>query len=362
MGKDSGHLTDGDPAFDNPSRIQSKRSHQWFVDAAEPELFPNKKQVVQTPTTKSSLGISNANVSLWENASSFQPVPNQFINRLFGSETGNPVNFTERNTAVGTDNLNMRRKGTEEQFGNDAFVGLSICHATEDPDNGLSYGGIRKVKVNHVKDADNGMHAPNEHSYNMENNSNLSMGHTYNRGDETTFISMGQAYNKEDDNVTLMGHTYNRGDAHIRSISSSYDKGDDNTISIAHNFNKGDSNTISFGGFNDEADIHMVRPMSSYELYNQSSVQTPETASEKELDAAKANAVVSVTEGAKSRPEPVSKIKPEFKPSKKEAPNSFPSNVRSLISTGMLDGVPVKYISLSREVYLFFLFPLSPFL
>lgn len=34
----------------------------------------------------------------------------------------------------------------------------------------------------------------------------------------------------------------------------------------------------------------------------------------------------------------------------KSCQKNYPPNVRSLLSTGILDGVPVKYISLSREV------------
>jgi hypothetical protein len=35
---------------------------------------------------------------------------------------------------------------------------------------------------------------------------------------------------------------------------------------------------------------------------------------------------------------------------RKAPPNNFPSNVKSLLSTGMFDGVPVKYVSWSRDV------------
>ncbi|KAA8549234.1 hypothetical protein F0562_000918 [Nyssa sinensis] len=338
MAKGVGHLTDGDTAFDNPSRIEPKRSHQWFADAAEPDLLPNKKQAVQVPNSKSNPGIFTANAPPWENASSFHSVPNQFIDRLFGSESSRLVNFNERNASpVETDNLNMRKKGINEQFGNDSSVGLSISPNMEGPEACLTYGGFRKVKVNQVKDSDNGLHEPKEH--------NSSMSQVYNRGNETTFISMGQAYNKEDEGVILMGHTYNR------SMGSTSEKGDDNTISMGHSYNKGETNTISFVGFNDEADIEtLARPMNSYDLlYDQSSIQISETPSNKEFDASNASIVVSTSPIAKARPESVSKNKPDIKMARKEAPNSFPSNVRSLISTGMLDGVPVKYVSVSRE-------------
>lgn len=353
MAKGAGHVNDGDSTFDNTSRIESKRSHQWFVDAGETELFPNKKQVVQASNSKSSSGVSNANLPSWDNASSFHSMPGQFINRLFGSETASSVNFVERNMSpVGTENLNVRRKGMDDQFGEDASIGLSISpHAMEDPETCLTYGGIRKVKVNQVKDYDNGMHIPKGHSSTGEHISHLSSGQAYNRESEADFTSIGQSYN-QDDSVTLMGHTYNRGDANIRSTGPTYGSGDGNSISMGDAYSKGEGNIISFGGFPDEQDIIPVdRPLSSsYDLlYNQSSEQISETACEKEPDTSNTNAVLCATQVAKSRPESVSKNKSEFKTSRKEAPNSFPSNVRSLISTGMLDGVPVKYISLARE-------------
>lgn len=308
-------------------------------------MFPNKKQAVGIPNSTSSSEISNANIPSWDNTSGFQSEPNQFI-RLFGLETARAVNFAERNIfPVGTGTSN-------------ASVSLSTSHAMEDPEACLSYCGFRKVKVNEVKDSDSGMHAPKGHIFTTGNTSDISAVQAFNRENESNFISMGQVYDKEDDNVTLISHTYSRGDDHIGSTSPTYVKGDDNAIPISDTYSKEDSNMISFGGFHDAHDIIPVgRPIGSYDQsYNQSSVQTPEAVHEKELDASNANAVVNNTQAAKSKPESVSKNKPEFKATKKEAPNSFPSNVRSLISTGMLDGVPVKYVSLSREVKSFFFF------
>lgn len=333
MPKGAGHLSDGDTTFDNPSRIEPKRSHQWFADVAEPGLFPNKKQAVHSTSSKSTSGISNAHGSPWENTSSFHSVPNQFIDRLFGPETARPVNFTERNISpVGTDG--SRSRDIDEQFGNDSSVDLSISNAIEDPETCLSYGGIRKVKVNQVRESDSSENASKGHSYDREIDSNIPTVQDYDRGSDTSFMSIGAAYYKEDENDKLMGHTYNTGD---------------HDIPMGHPYNKGDANTISFGSYHDEPDnIPFARPISSYGLY-QSSVQISDTESERELDASNANGTLSSAQLAKLRPESASKNKSEFKMSKKEAPNSFPSNVRTLISTGMLDGVPVKYVSLSRE-------------
>ncbi|XP_058210430.1 uncharacterized protein LOC131322590 isoform X4 [Rhododendron vialii] len=272
MAKGGGHLTDGDAAYDNPSRVEPKRSHQWFADANEPELFPNKKQAVQTPNGKSTAGILNGNPPPLGTASSFLPsVPSQFMDRLFGEE---------------------HNRGSDQ-------------------------------------------------AYNQEN--------------ETDYISMGKGYSKEDESVMLMGHTY-KGNSNIRSMGYAFEKGDDSNISIGHGYNKEGFNALSFGSFQEEEpDIDpLARPLSSYEFtFDQSSVQiseTPNGPNINEVDASTAIALP-VSKVAKPRPDSASKNKSEQKVTRKEkeAPNSFPWNVKTLISTGILDGVPVKYIAVSRE-------------
>ncbi|KAL6200108.1 hypothetical protein ACLB2K_029890 [Fragaria x ananassa] len=343
MAKGAGHENDGDATFGNPSRIEPKRSHQWFVDSAEPQLFPNKKQAVHIPNSKLSVEMPNENVSL-ENPSSFQSVPHQFIDRLFGSDTASSTNFSDRNVSpVGSDDWSIRTKGIDDQFGEDAPVNLSISHAIENPEVCLGYPGIRKIKVNQVKDSDNDMHASREHGSSREYNINLPTSQAFDRTHETSFISAGQAYDKE--------HAYNQGAAHVRPLGASYGKREENVISMSDGYSKGNANMISFGGFPDELDMNtMGRAVANYDqLYHQSSVQTSESAHEKELDRTNVNAVDNTASVAKSKPESASKSKPESKLTKKQAPNSFPSNVRSLISTGILDGVPVKYVSMARE-------------
>ncbi|KAE8688744.1 zinc finger protein ZAT11-like [Hibiscus syriacus] len=271
MAKGTAHVSDGDAAFDNTSRVEPKRSHNWFVDA-EPQLFPNKKQAIQAATNKSNSGIYNSNVLPWENVSSFQSVPSQFMYRLFGSESERSVNFSDRNTSpIEADDA--RRKGLEDPFGEVASVGLSISPSIEDPESCFNYGGIRKVKVNQVKDSDN-----------------------------LIMLQQGCQF-------------------------------------------------LSFGGFHEEHEIIPVsRTLGSFDpSYCQSSNSTLEDTSRNQLGISISGSVASAAQTAKLRPESASRTKPEFKPSKKEAPNSFPSNVRSLISTGMLGGVPVKYVSLLRE-------------
>ncbi|KAL3518239.1 hypothetical protein ACH5RR_020828 [Cinchona calisaya] len=345
MPKGGGHLTDGETVFSNSSRIETKRSHQWLSDAADHEVFPNKKQAVHVPVSKPASGVPIASLA-WENASPLQSVPNQFIDRLFGSNTTGSADLSGRNLfQVDAENSNMRRKVMDDQFGGDPSVGLSMSYPLGDTETCVSYGGIRKVKVNQVKDSENGLQAAMEHNFAM------SLDRTYNRETETAFMSMRQAFGREGENVTMMSHSQNRVEASIKPLNYSFTKGDDNTVTLAHPFSKGDSNTISFGGYQDESYIDaLARPISSYDLLcHQSSLPIAETLGGKELDASNATAVVSTSQMPKPKPDSVPKNKSETKPARKEAPNSFPSNVRSLLATGMLDGVPVRYVSVSRE-------------
>ncbi|KAA8518863.1 hypothetical protein F0562_016362 [Nyssa sinensis] len=490
MAKGPGCLTDGEMTYDNSSRIEPKRSHQWFMDGSEAELFPNKKQAVEVSGHNSFSGLLNSNVSTWGNASSFHSVAGQYNERLFDPEATRTINFDDRNIlSVGTGNINMGRKVLEDPFGNDSSFGLSISHTLEDPRSGINYGGFKKVKVSQVKDSENFMSMSMGHAYTREDNNNMSMPHAYskaddssismglsfNRGDDNVmlmgdtynrdnnnFISMGQPYNKgdesnilghtykdnnngismgqsfskDDNNITTIGQTFNKGDDNTISMShtfkennnamsmgqsfskggnnittmgQTFNKGDDNTISMGHifkensndipvglsfnkgdnklsamgqtinkgdentitmghtyskvsnnnvsaghSFSKGESNIISFGGFHDDDDDDDInssgRLICSYDLLiGQSSDQRSEALSKKGLVESNSDALVTVPQMTASGAETVSKKKEEQKGSKKVPPNNFPSNVRSLLSTGMLDGVPVKYIAWSRE-------------
>lgn len=417
MTKGAGCLNDGETAYDNSSRIELKRPHQWFMDGPEVELFPSKKQAVEVPTNHLFSGMLNTNISPWGNVPSFHSFSGQFTERLFDSETTRTANFDDRNIpSLTTEKMNVGRKVNEDTFGNDSSFGLSMSHALEDPRSGLNYGAFRKVKVSQVKDSENVMSVSMPHAYNRGDNNtmltahaykaddnSISMGLTYGKGDDllsiddaydrvdNNFISMGQPYNKGDENLS-MGQTYeenansistgqttiSKGNNNIISISQTYNKVDDNTmsighifnkeedntvpmvhsfnkdenstLSIGHSYNKGESTIISFGGYDDDDTNPSGRLISSYELMmSHPSVQRSEAVNEKELATSNADAHTSTGQITASGTENISKKKDDLKMSKKVPPNNFPSNVRSLLSTGMLDGVPVKYIAWSRE-------------
>lgn len=198
-------------------------------------------------------------------------------------------------------------------------------------------------------------------SFSREDDSTISVSHSFN--DNNTAISMGQQFSNDDSNITSVGqtiskmadtnppmsHCYSKVDDNAISVSQTYSKVENNNLSMSQSFGNGESNIISFGGFNDDDDINSSgRLICSYDLLmSQSSGQQSDIVAGKRLVESNADIVTSAAQMAGSK-EFISK-KEEQKATKKPHSNSFPSNVRSLLSTGMLDGVPVKYIAWSRE-------------
>ncbi|GFY83625.1 hypothetical protein Acr_03g0003990 [Actinidia rufa] len=416
MPRDAGCLPDGDISYDTPSRIEPKRPHQWFMDASEPELVCNKKQAIEAVDTRPVSGTSKMTISPWESPSS----SGQFSDRLFGSATVKTSNLVGRSIqTIDIGNLNMERRGFEDQFGTDSSIGLSMSHTIEDT-SFINYGGIRKV-VNQVRDSEKGMSVSIGHSYSRGDNNtisidagynridnNISLGQTYDRGEENT-ISMAPIFNKTNDNFISMGHTFNKGDGSFVLMGQNYNKGDDNILSMGQPFDKGNNAFISMGhqyengkgnvisaspAFNKEQEKFMSMSSSynktgenfisvdpSYDKGDHNIVSMRPTPAKADPnvtsmgpaydkgnsrvlsmgqdynkacgleDSAENNTgpIASVVPEATSKTNAALKSKEEKAQPKKVPPNNFPSNVKSLLSTGMLDGVPVKYFSWSRE-------------
>lgn len=360
MTKGPGNENDANSTFDSPSLLDTKRAHHWFIDGCEAQVFPNKKQAIQAPNSKMTGTLSNMNVLHWEqHSANYQSVSHQLIGRIFGPESVRSADFDlTKESSVISDNLDLGRKGMEDPYGEDASVGLSISHGMEDPEASLSYGGIRKVKINQVKDNIHSLQPCLRSNSNREDSGQLSI-EGYYKEIEAGLVSVGSAYIKEDDSFNLMNQTSTDGDHHIGLLDHS-EKMDGNVVSIDDDYSKRDPNIISFGGFPDDQDIiSLGRTLGSHDpAFYESSFQPSEAVGVTELESSNFDVAISTTQIAKQKPDMSLKSRPEYK-MRKEAPNSFPSNVRSLISTGMLDGVPVKYVSVAREVNFFFLAPFN---
>ncbi|XP_038702488.1 uncharacterized protein LOC119999058 isoform X1 [Tripterygium wilfordii] len=411
MAKGTECPNDGEMNYDNSSRIDPKHSHLWSMDGPEAEFFPNKKQAVEVPNNNFFTGLLNSDASPWGHVPGFHTFSGQLTERFFDSETPSTDNFEDRNIPpVSTGKISMEGKTINDLFVGDSSFGLSISQKVDDPRSGFNHGGIRKVKVSQVKDSENVMPVAMGHAYCRLDSDTISGTDAYDKGDESS-ISMGLAYDKGNDNMMptgdscdrgnnffvklfnkgnenisigpmykendsnigkiAIGQAFSRDDSNIMSIRQTYCQADDDSIStrhihnkvdtgslsMDHTYNKGDSNNlvightysegegtiISFGGYDDNTD-------NTYELLvGQPSIQRSETVNENESTKSNAEAMASAAHVTASGAETFSKKKEDLKASKKVPPNNFPSNVRSLLSTGMLDGVPVKYIVWSRE-------------
>ncbi|KAK6117072.1 hypothetical protein DH2020_049117 [Rehmannia glutinosa] len=440
----SGSLANGEMFYDNSTRIDQKRGHQWFTDTSEQELFFNKKQAIES--IKGTPGPAVMDGSLWHEGSSSQS-EGQRADRPYSPKPVRYTTVSDKNTApIVSASIDMEKKGVENQFGNDSSICLTMSHAVEDP---LCLNtGLRKVKVNEVRISENCLpELVGNTFYPQEKNevmstifqrtgNNMFPGPTYNTADgntisldtafskiDKTFISVGQAsskrdgnfmltnqyYNGIDNNVLSIGQAFNRGNYNntmvehyekengsFISIGPTYSKGPDNffavdpfynkvnetciaynkgdpsvaigghqdgtvvslgalsynkenssILSMVESSKKGEQTTISFGGFQDNHEERDLsgRLINSYDvLLNQSSARLTGPLGKKDsaeqLGANVISAATSKTDGTHKNKE---------QKTKKGSSNNFPSNVKSLLSTGILDGVPVKYVSWSRE-------------
>jgi len=392
------------------------------VDTSEPQTLSNKKQAVEDVSDRP---VSAMNVSQWESSSGFHPVTGQFSDRLFGSGFVRSNNSVDKNIpSIGSGNINMGRNDFGNQYGNDSSIGLSMSHSIGVPSPSLNFGGIRKVKVNQVRDSDHGMPAADSNIFSIgsvynKNDDNITSGPTYDNGSGNT-IAMGHVFNKGDGNFLLMGHNYGKGDEHILSMGRSFDRGDGNIITMGQSYGKEDDNLISLGtsysmGHEsitsmgpsygksgetfttmapsyDKVDSNIASTISSFDSGSSSSLPVSQNLSnchsssisfggfhvnpqlndstgminssdplmgnqnsaqgvdsQKDLSESSPNPPANSTPKSNAKNETVVKNK-EPKTAKKPSTNSFPSNVKSLLSTGIFDGIPVKYCTWSREV------------
>lgn len=443
--KGSGDLDVGEMTCNKSSRIEQKRSQQWFPDSSDTDLFPNKKQIVEVPNPTLFSGLLTSNTSHCENASSFQPVKGHFNERLFNSETERTINLDHGNdSSVGIATMNLEINVLENSFKS----GSSF-----DPRSGLGYSGIRKVKVSQVNDSEDYMSAaleqvcasgdsdimPLSHAYSKEGDASITMGLSFTKKDENvismtnifnreddSLISMDQSYNEDDcrisigqsykinnsstrrsyclnkdaanvmammdkhailmsnpfkdsDDVILVGQSFSMDDNNVSSIGQIFNQeindtqcigqtdnnADESSLSLGHTYNtmsnrglpmglsfsNGESTIISFGGLNDFEDRSRSERLECSKdlLMGQSLVQNSEALHQKRSIDSNASLSASdaqmISHGDSSPNKQV-----EQKANNKKAPlNNFPSNVRSLLSTGIFDGVPVKYVSWSSE-------------
>ncbi|XP_058762428.1 uncharacterized protein LOC131635797 [Vicia villosa] len=446
MPRDAGCIAEESGGYENSPRVEPKRSHQWLTDTGEPEIFSNKKQAIEA--SSSDMPVSTTNASHWDTSSGFHSVTGQFSDRLFGSDLIRSVNSVDNNmSSTGSGNLNIGgRQSFGNQYGNDPSVRLSVSPTMLGPSPCLNFGGIRKVKVNQVRDSDHGMPADNN-TFSIDsgydkNDGNITSGPSYSNGSDNAdntvvigiskpgdnLLAMGHIFNKGDGNFMLMGNNYGKGDENILSTGRPVERGDGNFITMNQSFGKEDGNLISLGtsyskehesfpsmvltsGNSGEnfttvapsydngadhlssigpayvnVDSNVASTSPSFDSNNPSFLPASQnlgntsTASFGGFHAGpEPNPSGGVFSGfdplmgnqnsaqgaafqrgqIESNPDPlvnnISKsknntiVKNKEPKTAKKASNNFPSNVKSLLSTGIFDGISVKYCTWSRE-------------
>ncbi|PNX58478.1 hypothetical protein L195_g050930, partial [Trifolium pratense] len=156
---------------------------------------------------------------------------------------------------------------------------------------------------------------------------------------DNNLMSMSQSYNKGDDNFSIAS-TYNDICNSI-SMDQGYNHVDSNVMSIAQPNNKahGGRTIISFGDCENDDVTPSDLFVSDYGLFMG---QAPlcmshmsQLANEKELVRSSTKLLPSTAQTSASETENVTMTKEEMKMCKKATSNNFPSNVRSLLSTGI---------------------------
>lgn len=244
----------------------------------------------------------------------------------------------------------------------ESIISMGLAYNKQD-ENGMSTGTYDRennIFVSMRKPCNKGDEHISMSQTCKENGNAIPMCHTFSNGENNT-ISMGQTYSKVDENIISMGHMghiYNKGNSGMVLVDHTCDKDGNNSLSIGQSRNKGESTIISFGGYDDDDTNCSGKLTSSYELLMaQPSFQRSEVRNDTELVKSNVDTRVSALHVATSGTDNVSKKKDDIKTAKKLPSNNFPSNVRSLLSTGMLDGVPVKYVAWSQEVKLNSMYP-----
>ncbi|CAA3027007.1 Hypothetical predicted protein [Olea europaea subsp. europaea] len=182
-------------------------------------------------------------------------------------------------------------------------------------------------------------------------------------GSNETFVYMDSFYNKANDAYMSAGPTFDNGridiasitsiqgqqDATVASLGAVYNKGNSSFLSMGQSHNKGNGTTVPFGGFhyNPVVSYPSFRLLSKQSpLLNHSSVQSSGALQQKDFvkyGFLNINSVSACASGTGSGPTNKKKT------TEKLPSNNFPSNVKTLLSTGIFEGVPVKYISWSGE-------------
>nr|GMC59086.1 uncharacterized protein LOC109186725 [Ipomoea batatas] len=301
--------------------------------------------------------LTDMNLTRWDNGSRYQSASGQFSDHICGPENTGIFSPVEKNiSSLGDGNLNKRKREFDNHFRNDSIVSLPM---SKDP-NYWNAGGSG-VREGLIREVESSFPISMEHLYGTENGNAMSICPSYNvRGN---LVMPGAFRKKQHEHFTPVRTNYDIGafyftsGDHIRqkldvSVASRgiTNREENNLQQLDQGYENGEGTATSAMGSQNrpEGTNH-----SGYLIPNRDLLLSPslpdgsEVLTEKSTKERSAYQTVTVSQTNTITVDNVPK-KVE-KEAKKNSPNSFPSNVKSLMSTGILDGVPVKYVSWSRE-------------
>ncbi|CAI9755444.1 unnamed protein product [Fraxinus pennsylvanica] len=289
------------------------------------------------------------NISLLDNTFSSQP--GHIGNCLFRPKPIRISKFADKNVSL-MGGLNMVKKGSEDLVEIDSSTCYQCLVLRKIPYNNLpSIGRAFNKKIDNFipigkgSEKGNGNLMPIDPNYYRSNETFVAMDSFYNKANEA-YMSAGPTYDNGRIDIASITSIQGQQDATVASLGTVYSKGNSSFLSMSQSHNKGNDTTIPYGGFHDNllASYPSFMLISNRSpLLNHSSAQPSGALQPK--DFAKYQNINSVSACTSWRGSG-----PKNKEKKTNVhSNNFPSNVKILLSTGIFEGVPVKYVSWSRE-------------
>ncbi|CAF2135923.1 unnamed protein product [Brassica napus] len=317
------------------SRMELKRSHQWLTEESGSEVFSSKRQVVEID------GFSTPHMSLsaWESSL----VPRQLTDCLF-----DPANAQHSAHLLGR-NISPMVHGSSFDLDARRVRVNEVCEPGNIPESMVQFYGEGTSRSFGMGPSCDSTLPYRQTCSNIDKSfilpGSLAGGNfSYGKGDENVFSTF-QPFEKGVENFALMSQSLQKADCSEMSLLvSSQGRADQNNDQVSREDSI--SKTISFGDYQRETTLGSpVHVINSYENFNHAPKDPLHMEAEENMSF-EFRSPPYASPGVDTSLVP--KIK-DSKAAKKGSTNTFPSNVKSFLSTGVLDGVTVKYYSWSRE-------------
>ncbi|KAL1188931.1 hypothetical protein V5N11_029038 [Cardamine amara subsp. amara] len=397
--------------YSGSSTMELKRSHQWLTEPSSSQLFSNKRQMVEI-AAHMNLSAWDDSLVPSQFTDCLSDPDNAHTSRLLGRNISLIDIEEEQCSNVSSIGLPVvHEKVKVDQVSESANIpefmlqlyGQGISRSF---DMGPSYNSHQDSTLSFAQtcsNIDKSFFLSRTFTSNADGCEGVGvipMGNMYDKGDGDV-LSTFHPFEKEVENFVLMGQSLQKDDCNISSMSPSYNKGHENFMSRLScdkvpeyafmpelNYHKENANvlsggqsphtegsemafmvpiqdredqnndqtshedgskTMSFGNYQKETTVgSSVGVINSYENFS----HDPTTAKDPPHTEAEENMSFEFRNPPYASPRVDTLLVPKSKESKtvkKGSTNTFPSNVKSLLSTGIFDGVTVKYCSWSRE-------------